>query len=105
MRGILVVFIMIHNKTQREKMARLEAYRREQLEYRKSILSFHTTLLASESESESKSKFDPESEFESKSSFSFDGKTEEKSNTKPLFRRTMYRSESMDSRQSSLLAK
>lgn len=85
MGGILIVLIMIHNKTQREKMARLEAYRKEQLEYRKSILSFHTTLLASESK------------------LSFDGKDKEKSNAKPLFRRGMYRSESMDSRQSSLL--
>lgn len=81
MAGILVVLIMIHNKTQREKMARLEAYRKEQLEYRRSILSFHTSLSATTSKAY---------------------KSQEKEISSlvagPISRRTIYRSESVDSR-------
>lgn len=50
MGGVLVVLVIIHNKSQVEKNARLEAYRKEQLEYRQSILSFHTSLEASASD-------------------------------------------------------
>lgn len=44
MGGVLVALVLIHNKTQAEKRAALQAYRDEQKALRNSILSFHSAL-------------------------------------------------------------
>lgn len=44
MGGVLVVLVMLHNRMQAEKRVALETYRKEQLAYRQSIISFHSTL-------------------------------------------------------------